>query len=788
MKHFNYILKSKHHLLNTQAVILFALMILFFASTYAQTPLKQKAGSLTTANGPVYTPQVVTLYNGASAAMPNITVTYTLSNQQFGPSMPVRQLEGLPNDYGISFGGGSLTENFQIGSRARNAVINSVGNPLNNMFTACGTCIDGIDVATDYAVGLFTSSDALIIDDNSSITKGNNLEALDARIYYGDLTISFNRPVSNPVLQLVGLGGNFMNYVSSSRKTDYYVQGFSTEFDLASTEYTLSKLDGNDYLNVTPTQITNNASKIGAISQGSTESDYSETFKRYAATGSVKVNGTNIVSITLKVYLRGDGGNKSPASAPLDPLWAGDESAETVSGDAFLISTTLQAAVIVEGNVFNDPNAGNVNNSTGSANVIPNNIYASLVDDNGNVVESQLVATTGTYSFSSVWEGTYSVVISTAEGVQGSPAPSSVLPSGYVHTGDFNGTPNSGNTNITFGTSSPFLVSNANVSNINFAIERLPESFDQSYTINKPTVGQTLVLNSSGLTDSPGPLTGSDPEDYANPGGTLAGKTVNITSPPSNGTLYYDGAEIPVATSASTPFVINNYDPSKLTLVLTGSGYVEVIFEYAYVDLAAKADPTPATYKIDWSGALPVNLMSFYAINVEGNAILLSWETTEETNSEKFEIQHSLNAKVWSPIGSVLALGENRDLTTYSFTHTSPVSGENLYRLKMIDQDATFAYSRIQSVKFEDKEIKLILHPNPASDYIFLKDADGQTLSSDKVVELSIMNTKGEEVYKITSSVSSHGINMTGLAIGMYIIKITLADGSLSTHKLLIEK
>ncbi|MGN7888419.1 hypothetical protein [Dyadobacter sp. 22481] len=59
-------------------------------------------------------------------------------------------------------------------------------------------------------------------------------------------------------------------------------------------------------------------------------------------------------------------------------------------------------------------------------------------------------------------------------------------------------------------------------------------------------------------------------------------------------------------------------------------------------------------YFIPFEKPLPVTLISFTAIESEGT-VVLSWETTQKTNSDRFEIQRSRDAKAWFVLGSVKA-------------------------------------------------------------------------------------------------------------------------------------
>lgn len=182
---------------------------------------------------------------------------------------------------------------------------------------------------------------------------------------------------------------------------------------------------------------------------------------------------------------------------------------------------------------------------------------------------------------------------------------------------------------------------------------------------------------------------------------------------------------------------------------------------------------------------LPVTLVSFTA-KKEGTVAILNWATTMETNSDHFEIQRSLSGKEWSKIGSVDSHRESTVKQTYTFTDKNPLQGENLYRLKMIDRDATYAYSRIQSVKFEGAGAPVAgipsvsIYPNPSSDKVFLKDADLA-----QVKQASILDMTGRAVFS-SSKVDSSGINVSKLTSGSYILHVTNINGTSSSHKIVI--
>ncbi len=184
---------------------------------------------------------------------------------------------------------------------------------------------------------------------------------------------------------------------------------------------------------------------------------------------------------------------------------------------------------------------------------------------------------------------------------------------------------------------------------------------------------------------------------------------------------------------------------------------------------------------------LPVKLASFTA-TAEGKVANLNWVTTSESNSERFDIERSKDAKTWSKIGSVLSKGESQNLSQYSFSDHLPFNGQNFYRLKMIDRaadrnDGTFAYSRIRTVEIGNGNIASV-YPNPVSDYLKL---NVNPLQRPKNVSLTGMNGKLVFASNDLSQISN-GIDVRNLNPGTYFVSMKYANGYIETQKIAIVK
>ncbi|WP_291040145.1 T9SS type A sorting domain-containing protein [Dyadobacter sp. 50-39] len=177
-------------------------------------------------------------------------------------------------------------------------------------------------------------------------------------------------------------------------------------------------------------------------------------------------------------------------------------------------------------------------------------------------------------------------------------------------------------------------------------------------------------------------------------------------------------------------------------------------------------------------GTLPVKLVSFTATS-ESNTTLVAWLTAEERNSAVFEIEHSVTGRAWQKVGETAARGESNDPASYQWIHRNPAGGMNYYRLKMIDLDGTFTYSKIENLEFKIGLLSAgIVYPNPVCDKIHID-------SNREIVSLKIVDLQGRTVYE-TSRLSRDGISVDRIAAGAYQIQMITKTGTVHTDRIII--
>jgi hypothetical protein len=165
---------------------------------------------------------------------------------------------------------------------------------------------------------------------------------------------------------------------------------------------------------------------------------------------------------------------------------------------------------------------------------------------------------------------------------------------------------------------------------------------------------------------------------------------------------------------------------------------------------------------------LPVRL-SGIGVTLEQGRAKLNWTTSLEIGSKNFVVEKSANGKDFSAIGEVEAAGSTYLKSSYSFTDNSTAVGAAYYRLKMVDIDGGFEYSKIVYLNNGKGGTGITkIFPNP-----FISDIQLIGISSAELTRsnVRIFNTLGQQVnYRITGA-NAIALDETAPK-GVYIIKV----------------
>jgi hypothetical protein len=164
-------------------------------------------------------------------------------------------------------------------------------------------------------------------------------------------------------------------------------------------------------------------------------------------------------------------------------------------------------------------------------------------------------------------------------------------------------------------------------------------------------------------------------------------------------------------------------------------------------------------------GILPVELVDFRATQ-QGNIVELNWTTASELNNAFYDIEQSADGKKFSKIGDLKGAGTTNVPQYYTFAVEKPFSGIQYYRLKQVDTDGKFEYSKTVSIQIQKGE-KIVISPSTTEGVITLKS------EKDFIKKIEVANTTGQIVYNqntIPNSSDFMQLNLSHLPTGIYLV------------------
>ena len=180
-----------------------------------------------------------------------------------------------------------------------------------------------------------------------------------------------------------------------------------------------------------------------------------------------------------------------------------------------------------------------------------------------------------------------------------------------------------------------------------------------------------------------------------------------------------------------------------------------------------------------WAYApLPVELISFSALMVK-DQIQLKWKTATEINSYGFNIERLIGkGNEWKKVGFVEGYGNSNSEKKYDFIDKNVLSGNKYsYRLKEINTDGTFKYSKVVEVNFSvPSEFNLSQnYPNPFNPVTNIRfEFDKNTKA-----RLTVYDVLGNKVADLFNGRAETGkkykvkFDGSALSSGVYYYKLT---------------
>ncbi len=188
-------------------------------------------------------------------------------------------------------------------------------------------------------------------------------------------------------------------------------------------------------------------------------------------------------------------------------------------------------------------------------------------------------------------------------------------------------------------------------------------------------------------------------------------------------------------------------------------------------------------------GQLPVTFLGISA-RQKGSGVSILWSTSQEFNSSSFEIEKSADGNSnWTTVSSVGAAGNSATVKNYNAFDANPANGVNYYRIKQIDKDGNFKYSRTVMVKLNiDKTgVSVLANPFHSSLVVDFSSPSNQQVAA-RIIDITGKQIVSEKWTIAAGSSTKQFSNVGGLQIGMYILTISNANGEVLYNNKVIKQ
>jgi hypothetical protein len=164
---------------------------------------------------------------------------------------------------------------------------------------------------------------------------------------------------------------------------------------------------------------------------------------------------------------------------------------------------------------------------------------------------------------------------------------------------------------------------------------------------------------------------------------------------------------------------------------------------------------------------LIAELIDFKAISHKSTVDLL-WQTASEKEMLHFDIEQSTDGLSFSKIGETKAVNK---ANSYIFNVQRPLSINAYFRLKIVNSDGSFTYSKVLSVAF-GKDLTVKAFPNPIQNELTI-----DVFSDSKQLDIQVIDVLGRSIYQKNESNTEGSklltVNTLEWLSGIYFLKIS---------------
>lgn len=187
---------------------------------------------------------------------------------------------------------------------------------------------------------------------------------------------------------------------------------------------------------------------------------------------------------------------------------------------------------------------------------------------------------------------------------------------------------------------------------------------------------------------------------------------------------------------------------------------------------------------------LPVTWLAFTGTS-DGRNHTLDWSTASEINNDYFELERSVDGRIFTPIAKIDGSGNSNSRLNYSYTDKMAPVGRVYYRLRQVDFNGDYAYApeivTLVREEAENEYLDFLLYPNPSSTgsvRLMLSDFEAE------MVLISVADLSGQILSRKAVWIDEQGISdfiPTNHPPGAYIVSV-LHNNMMKSKPLIITR
>jgi hypothetical protein len=176
-----------------------------------------------------------------------------------------------------------------------------------------------------------------------------------------------------------------------------------------------------------------------------------------------------------------------------------------------------------------------------------------------------------------------------------------------------------------------------------------------------------------------------------------------------------------------------------------------------------------------WSGPLAIEISDISAIN-KGSRNRVDWSTASETAGDIMTLERSTDGKTFTALTDMYATGK---ASNYSYWDERAAQGINYYRVRLTNAARKQTYTKVVSATVKSGgALAIAANPNPVTDKVNVQVSG--LVGSNGMIEVT--DPTGKRLIQVAAQGNNTLIDMSGMPSGIYFIKYTDDDGSVTTR------